>query len=80
MIPSVDPELQSWIIPLKPEEYSDLEKSILADGCREAIRQRVELMDWIAKRDRSYTATLEPFDSLDGVIDASRDDIVEADK
>jgi len=37
-------------------------------------------MDWIAKRDRSYTATLEPFDSLDGVIDTSCDDIVEADK
>ena len=30
--------------------------------CREAIRQRVELMDWIAKRDKSYTATLAPLE------------------
>jgi len=34
---TIDPELQSWILPLKQEEYVQLEKSILEDGCRDAL-------------------------------------------
>jgi hypothetical protein len=34
---TIDPELQSWILPLKQEEYGELEKSILEDGCRDAL-------------------------------------------
>jgi N6-adenosine-specific RNA methylase IME4/ParB-like chromosome segregation protein Spo0J len=33
----IDQELRDWIIPLKPEEYSELEKSILSDGCRDPL-------------------------------------------
>jgi hypothetical protein len=33
----INPELRDWIIPLKPEEYSQLEKSILSEGCRDPI-------------------------------------------
>jgi len=33
----VDPELRDWIIPLKSEEYSALEKSLLSEGCRDSI-------------------------------------------
>jgi N6-adenosine-specific RNA methylase IME4 len=33
----IDPELRDWIIPLKPEEYSELEKSIVSDGCRDPL-------------------------------------------
>ena len=33
----INPELHDWIIPLKPKEYSQLEKSILSEGCRDPI-------------------------------------------
>ena len=35
--PKIDPEFSSLIPPLTPEEYSGLEQSILAEGCRDAI-------------------------------------------
>jgi len=34
---TIDSDLQSWILPLKQEEYAQLEKSILEDGCRDAL-------------------------------------------
>jgi N6-adenosine-specific RNA methylase IME4 len=33
----IDPELRDWIIPLTNEEISNLEKSILEDGCRDPL-------------------------------------------
>ena len=35
--PEIDKELAALIPPLTPEEYSGLEQSILAEGCRDAI-------------------------------------------
>jgi len=33
----IDPEFESLIMPLKPDEYAELEKSILEEGCRDPI-------------------------------------------
>ncbi|MDD2692329.1 MAG: plasmid replication/partition related protein, partial [Simplicispira sp.] len=33
----VNPDLQAYIDPLTPEEYAALERSILAEGCRDAL-------------------------------------------
>ena len=33
----VNPDLQAYIDPLTPEEYTALERSILAEGCRDAL-------------------------------------------
>jgi len=33
----IDPEFESLITPLKPDEYAELEKSILEEGCRDPI-------------------------------------------
>lgn len=35
--PQIDPELKNLIPPLSAEEYSELEKSILKEGCRDSI-------------------------------------------
>jgi hypothetical protein len=35
--PRVDPEFQSLIAPLKPEERRQLESNLLAEGCRDAV-------------------------------------------
>ena len=34
---TIDPELRDWIIPLTSEEKSELEKSIIEDGCRDPL-------------------------------------------
>lgn len=34
---NIDSELKSWIDPLSPEEYAQLEANILAEGCRDPI-------------------------------------------
>ncbi len=34
---TIDPEFQQFLIPLRPEEYSELERSILDEGCRDAL-------------------------------------------
>ena len=33
----INPEFKDLIFPLKPEEYEGLEKSIIEEGCRDAI-------------------------------------------
>ncbi|PZQ63287.1 MAG: plasmid replication/partition related protein, partial [Variovorax paradoxus] len=33
----VDPDLQAYIDPLTPDEYEALERSLLAEGCRDAL-------------------------------------------
>ena len=33
----IDPEFQTWIMPLREDEYRGLEQSILEDGCREPL-------------------------------------------
>jgi len=35
--PKIDPEFQTWISPLAPDEYAQLEANILAEGCRDAL-------------------------------------------
>ncbi|MHC1576879.1 MAG: ParB N-terminal domain-containing protein [Methanosarcinaceae archaeon] len=34
---NIDPEFKSWILPLRPDEFTGLEGSLLADGCREPL-------------------------------------------
>lgn len=34
---TIDPEFKSWILPLQTEEFAGLERSLLDDGCREAL-------------------------------------------
>ena len=34
---TVNPELKAYIDPLTPEEHEALERSILAEGCRDAL-------------------------------------------
>jgi len=76
--------LTTIAVPIEIKRRAQAHGLNVSHVCREAIRLKVELMDRAVKldrmRDKSYTATLEPFDSLDGVIDTSCDDIVEADK
>ena len=33
----VDPQLQAYIDPLTPDEHAALERSLLAEGCRDAL-------------------------------------------
>jgi len=79
--------LTTIAVPIEIKRRAQAHGLNVSHVCREAIRLKVELMDRAVKLDRmrgkkvkNYSATLEPFDSLDGVIDTSCDDIVEADK
>ena len=45
---TINPELQSLIPPLTPEEYAQLEANIVADGCRDPLivwREEQTLLD-----------------------------------
>ena len=74
----IDPEFQSLIPPLAPEEYTQLEANILAEGCRDALvvwaippseKCKECGSDWRRAEEITYVRHIEEFNEYGELVD-----------